>query len=160
MSNGCVMPWEAAASGAIALPWSATISTGTTPLPSGDLLYPRLVAVHRLKTVAGSSDTSVGFTGYSGAEATTVMSDVAGETVLFTNIPATIVGRPGRSKGPLPGDVVYKPVWTISIPAASLALYDVRDRDILVDDEGYRYEVSDNYWTIAGYELGCVRLEA
>jgi len=36
----------------------------------------------------------------------------------------------------------------------------VRDRDILVDDEGYRYEVGHAYWNILGMKLQCIRLEA
>jgi hypothetical protein len=39
-------------------------------------------------------------------------------------------------------------------------LYSIRDRDIIVDDEGYRYGVSANYWTGIGYQLDCIRLEA
>ena len=36
----------------------------------------------------------------------------------------------------------------------------IRDRDILVDDEGYRYGVASAWWTQLAYNLSCVRLEA
>ena len=47
------------------------------------MIYPRIIAVHRLKTVAGNND-AIGLTGYSGAEQFT--ASPAGEAVLFTCI--------------------------------------------------------------------------
>jgi hypothetical protein len=48
----------------------------------------------------------------------------------------------------------------IEIPSYSgLVRYAIRDRDIVVDDEGYRYGVAQNRWTVFGYRLHCVRLE-
>jgi hypothetical protein len=41
-----------------------------------------------------------------------------------------------------------------------IEIYDIRDRDIIVDDEGYRYEVSTNFWTGLGYQLSTIREEA
>src|SRR5579863_7843923 len=104
-------------------------------------LYPRTIAVHRLKTVAGTNNPPIlGLTGYSGAEASTSPSDPAGETVLFTAIPASIQAtRQGiKKRSSLPGDAVWSPSWDIYVPMASLAKYSVRDRDIIIDDEGYR----------------------
>lgn len=122
--------------------------------------YPRTVDVHRTKTTAGPSD-AIGAEGYSGAEGGTVSPE--GEDVLFTNRIASIqvvsAGRTTINVG-LPGDAVQKPVWKIFIPASAVPKYSIRDRDILIDDEGYRYHVSANEWTEAGYELSTVRLEA
>lgn len=121
-------------------------------------LFPRLISIARLKTDNDTS-TAVGLGGYSGAEAST--SSPQGPTVLFTNIAASIfAGTTGRKKeGNLPQDVVTSPTWYISISSV-LPQYSVRDRDIITDDEGYRYEVSQNYWTMLGYNLTCIRLEA
>jgi hypothetical protein len=38
--------------------------------------------------------------------------------------------------------------------------HDIRDRDILTDDEDYRYQVGGNYWTSMGYQLSTIREEA
>lgn len=141
-------PWESET----ARPWE---------VPQG--LYPRLVAIHRLKTVAGSvSSDTIGLTGYSGAEQSTSPSDVQGETVLFINLPAQIQAASAKRKkaSSLPGDVVDVPQWLIFIPSASLPQYAVRDRDLVVDDESYRYEVGQAAWSPLGTKLICIRLEA
>lgn len=121
-------------------------------------IYPRLIEVHRAKTVAPA----IGLTGYSGAESSTDPADAQGETVLFTAIPASIqASQSGRKKdSSLPQDAVFAPTWKIWIPYASLAKGSVRDRDIIVDDELYRYEVAQAYWNILGYQLVCIRMEA
>jgi hypothetical protein len=122
-------------------------------------LYPRTVAVHRSQTNATSS--SVGLVGYSGREAQPAPADPEGELVLFTGLPAQIFPRATkRSQGELPSDVVTRAEWQICIPAASLPQYSLRDRDIFVDDENYRYQAQANYWTPLGYQVFCIRLEA
>jgi hypothetical protein len=122
-------------------------------------LYPRTIEIHRLKTVAGNSD-AIGLTGYSGAEQPS--SSPRGETVLFTGIPASIqAGTTGRKKdSALPQDAVFAPTWDIFIPKKSVAKDQIRDRDYILDDQGYRYEVAQNYWNILGYKLICIRQEA
>jgi hypothetical protein len=124
-------------------------------------IYPRTIAVHRAKTVAGTTD-AVGLTGYSGAESTTDPANPQGEVVLATGIPASIqIGQAGRKKdSALPQDIVFAPTWKIFVPLSALAKGVVRDRDIVVDDEGYRYEVAQAYWNILGYQLISIRLEA
>jgi hypothetical protein len=126
------------------------------------ILYPRTIEVHRNKTVAGPADTVIGLAGYSGAEASTSPSAPAGEVVLFTGIAASIqAGTTGRKKdSALPQDVVFMPTWDIYVPLSALAKGTVRDRDIVVDDEDYRYEVSQAYFNVLGYKLICIRLEA
>lgn len=122
-------------------------------------LYNDTIAVHRLRTVATTGD-AVGDVGYSGAEQST--SSPEGEAVLVTGLPANIQqGAAGRKKSTaLPTDIVYAPTWVIFIPASAAAKGTIMDRDILVDQFGYRYEVGQNRYSLFGYRLTCVRLEA
>ena len=139
------------------LPWMTTVNTA--PWNAAQPIYPHTVSVRRAKTVAGGTDV-IGNVGYSGAEQGT---GVEGETVLFTGLPASIqLGAAGRTtKGTeLPGDATSRPIWNVFIPASAITQYSVRDRDIIVDDEGYRYEVGANQWTAAGYQLSTIRQEA
>lgn len=139
-------------------PWMLTINS--SPWNALQSAYPRTVSVRRLKTVAGGVADAVGAVGYSGAEQGTSSE---GETILFSGLIASIqLGSAGRTtvNVGLPGDAVSKPVWKIYIPSSVVSQYAIRDRDIILDDEGYRYEVSANLWTTAGYELSTVRLEA
>lgn len=127
-------------------------------------LFPRTVEVHRQKTNAVNSSgvQQVGLQGYSGREQTTAAGDAEGETTLYTGLPAAIFPKAaGKIKnGALPGDFTEKPQWGISIPFTALPQYSIRDADIIIDDEGYRYGVTQNSWTVLGYQLVCVRLEA
>ena len=52
------------------------------------------------------------------------------------------------------------PTWLIFTPQSALAKGTVRDRDVIVDDEFYRYEVAQAYWNRLGMKLLCIRLEA
>ena len=132
------------------------------------LLYPRTIQIRRLKTEAvqggnkaQAGNQIIGLQGYSGAEQAVNKLDPVGEQILFSNISCNIQAeQSGRTKdGYLPTDVTLKPLWLIIIPISELGLGTVRDRDIVVDDEGYRYGVDQNYWTILGYNLSCVRME-
>lgn len=128
------------------------------------MLYPRTVSLRRLKTVAGTSTAAgdaIGLTGYSGAEISTDPADTQGETILKDGIPASIqAAATGRKRdSALPQDAVSNPTWDIFIPSTALAKGMVRDRDIFVDDEGYRYEVGQAYWNLLGYKAMCIRLE-
>jgi hypothetical protein len=122
-------------------------------------MYPRLIAVHRSITVAGSSD-AIGGVGYSGMQQST--SNGMGETALFTGIPASIQATAaGRKKmDTLPSAAVFSPTWVIYIPLKALAKGSVRDGDTIVDDEFYRYEVGQAYWNILGHRLNTIRLES
>lgn len=125
------------------------------------MLYPRRIEVRRAKSVAGNTD-ATGLTGYSGQVVTTDPTNAQGEMVIAAKVPASIqAAQTGRKKdNALPGDAVFAPTWRIYIPRRALAQGAVRDRDIVVDDEGYRYEVGQNYWNVLGYQLICIRLEA
>jgi hypothetical protein len=57
-------------------------------------------------------------------------------------------------------DPILGPASLIRAVAALGTIYSIRDRDIIVDEEGYRYEVGANYWTQLGYQLSTIREEA
>ena len=126
-------------------------------------IYPRLIQIERAQTNAGAADSVIGLAGYSGTTATPSPTDPESPIVLFTGIPASIqaknTGQKKTASG-LPQDVVYMPTWDIYVPLSSLPKGSVRDRDYVVDDEGYRYEVGQAYWNILGHKLVCIRLEA
>jgi hypothetical protein len=126
------------------------------------MLYPRTIEIHRVKTVAGPTGDVIGLTGYSGAEASIDPSDPRGETVLYTGIPANIQAGPsGRKRdSALPQDAVSNPTWIIYLPITALPQNAIRDRDIIVDDRQYRYEVGQDYCNILGWKIVCIRLEA
>jgi hypothetical protein len=142
----------------MARPWE---SVSPRPWEAAQPIYDRTVSIRRLKTEAGAGATgNIGLGGYSGAEQPT--TSPAGETILFTNVPASIQSKSlGQTLHPLvPGDVSQRPQWVIEIPSyAGLVRYAIRDRDIILDDEGYRYGVAQNRWTVFGYRLTCIRLE-
>jgi hypothetical protein len=140
-------------------PWEAQVNRVQAVTGGGQIVHDRLISIRRLKTVAGSND-AVGDVGYSGAEAGT--TSPASEVVLYTDIACNISARtPGRTRSvTLPGSVVEKPIWIIQLPIWAVPQYAVRDRDILQDDEGYRYEVSAADYSSLGYHLSTVRLEA
>lgn len=80
--------------------------------------------------------------------------------MLMTGISCRIDPRGiGRATGAmlLPGSVSKHPQWRIS--TQPLPLGTIRDNDILVDEEGYRYQVALNGWTTTGYVMDCIRLE-
>lgn len=126
------------------------------------LIYPRIIEVHRVRTNAGPADTTIGLAGYSGAEASIALADPQGEVVLQTGIKASIqASRTGLKKDSgLPQDVVFMPSWNIFTPKDAIAKGVVRDRDVIIDDEGYRYEVAQAYWNVLGLKLICIRVEA
>jgi len=122
--------------------------------------YVQSVSIHRLKTVAGSTDAAIGNVGYSGAEQPS--SSDAGEVAIATGIACSIqAGAAGRRKdGTLPGDIVTMPTWNIYLAPDAVARNVIRDRDIVVDDEGYRYEIGQADWDVLGYKLVCIRLQS
>lgn len=139
----------------------APLCTGLKGFGPGGInnsLFPRTVDLHRSKNPASSSD--VGLGDYEGREASTDFSNPRGEAVLISGIACQIESRGiGRSTGAMtvPANVSKNPQWRILTGA--MPLHTIRDNDILVDDEGYRYQVALNQWTILGYMLDCIRLE-
>jgi hypothetical protein len=149
--NGSVVrPWEQ---------WAVATPPGLTG--GSAIIYNRLIDVHRTITQATQTP-SVGDTGYSGEESTTTPGPgVEGEQIIYTQIPCVIsVKAAGRSKGPLQADVVYRTSWTIAVPVNAIPEFGIRDRDIILDDDGYRYIVGAAGWTALQWNLECIRLEA
>jgi hypothetical protein len=127
---------------------------------TGNALYPRLIDLYRSKDPQAAKTGTVGLGAYEGRTGSIGFSDPSGLALLFPGILCAIDPHGiGRSTGAmmLPGDVVKHPQWKITTIA--LPLYTIRDRDILIDDEGYRYEVGMNGWSLTGYVLNCIRLE-
>ncbi|HCA27555.1 MAG TPA: hypothetical protein DEP05_07965 [Betaproteobacteria bacterium] len=56
----------------------------------------------------------------------------------------------------LPGDAANAPQWRIffNLPNGAVA-----ERDVIVDDQGARYQIAAAYWTALGYQCLCERLE-
>lgn len=112
-------------------------------------LYPRTVSVHR-----PAGQTGEGKLAYGGASQ-------AGETEIATGLSASIQKRREGQKSPagLPADGT-RPTWLIFVPRGSLALGAIKDRDIIIDDLGVRYQVLADGWDSLGYAAITERLEA
>lgn len=123
-----------------------------------NLLYPRRIDLYRSKDPSAPNVIGIGV--YEGRSPSLEYSDPNGWTLLIHGIACNIIAHGiGRATGAmlLPGDVTKRPQWKIS--TVPMAVHTIRDRDLLIDDEGYRYQVALNGWTILGYVLDCIRLE-
>ena len=123
-------------------------------------LYPNTVDIHRSETVADGSP-NIGLVGYSGM-AQGAGSGTLGEKVIATGVPSSIQAKGmGRVKGQglLPGDAPGPGQWAIYIPSTAVARGTIKDRDILIDESGYRYYVSMSVWTPLVWDLIAIRLE-
>lgn len=113
-------------------------------------LYPRTVAIRRPQV-----STSVGEqVGYAALQQTD-------EDVIAKGIAASIQakGTSGRNPVGLPGDTPLV-TWRILTPTSALQAGQVRDRDIIEDDLGNRYQVQSDYTNSLGCNFLCIRLEA
>ena len=103
----------------------------------------------------------IGYIGYSGMQQTTDAGP-NGEDVVASGVQCSIqaasTGRNARQGG-TPSDAPGPVHWKIFMPKTALAKGQVRDRDIVIDDEGYRYHVEAAYWAPLGYQLKAIRLE-
>lgn len=109
-------------------------------------VFPRIVSVSR-----PGVQTGVGAQTYGG-------NVKSAETVVASGLPASVQRKRegGRNDVKIPSD--GKPGnWRIFIKA-NLGL--IRDRDIITDDLGERYQVIGNYWGSLGYNCSCDKLEA
>ena len=111
-------------------------------------IYPRLITITRPNNTTG-----VGALPYQGVQSTN-------ETVLFTNIPASVQqrGATGQKAG-IPADTKGRPIWIVIIPSQYCALGQIKDRDVITDDLNNRYQVSAAYWNSLGYQCECERLQ-
>lgn len=113
-----------------------------------NLIYPRTVSIFRPKNQA-----AVGAVPYQGLTPTK-------EDALFTGLDAGVQWRStiGRVPVGVPGDTASMGYWEVLV--VGLAIGAVQDRDVVVDDEGIRYQVFGAYWTPLNYQLKCQRLKA
>lgn len=115
-------------------------------------LYPRIISIFREQTqlVAGNA-------GYLGHRRAT-------EVLQLSNIQASLqspsIGTRRSGEGSLPDDAVGPVRWNIFVPAGAIVKGTVLSRDIIVDDEGNRYQVASAYWTPLGWKIQTIRLEA
>lgn len=85
----------------------------------------------------------------------------ADETILFSNIPASIQKKSGLRKpiAGLPGDVSQGYSWNIFVWLRHLPKDSIKNNDIVTDDAGARYQIYANYWNSLGYNMTVERLE-
>ena len=143
-----------------ARPWES--AQGSDPWQQANPLYARTCAIHRAVTSNTSGAPVVGDVGYSGEGQNTDSTGSGGETVIYASLPCSIQGRAmGKvtATGVIPADSPGPPVWIVFVPASSAAKGTIRDRDILIDDEGYRYSVAAAYFSSFGFRLNSIRLE-
>jgi hypothetical protein len=116
---------------------------------NGTLFYPHLIKITR-PTTAGN----LGAAPYSG-------ETPANEAVVAEKIPAAIQlgSGAGKPEGKLPGDAPRTTYWRVLIPSNAIPAGSVRNRDIVTDEAGLRYQVTAAYMTILGYKLVVERLE-
>jgi hypothetical protein len=108
---------------------------------------------HRIRVLRPKMEGGFGAQGYAGMRE-------SNEEQIAVNLPAAIQAR-GSGKGneaELPGDAPTT-TWLILIPAYALARNTVRMRDIIVDETGVRYQVTNPYNTVFGHNLRARRLE-
>jgi hypothetical protein len=125
-------------------------------------LYPRTISIFRTEQTANASNAAtVGEVGYQGRLDSVSSVNLDEEDPLFFDVPCDIMlKRAGRSRGnTLPSDAMASTMWSISIPSWVLPLHSLRDEDIIRDDEGYRYIIGSNFWTMLGYQVEAIRLE-
>lgn len=113
-------------------------------------LYPRTIKVTR-----PAAQTGVGWQpGYAGEQPTN-------DPVIAQDIPASIQakGRQGKDNpAHLPSDATVS-MFTVFIPRAALARGTIKDRDVIIDDLGDRYQVLADGWDSLGYAVVTQRLE-
>lgn len=105
-------------------------------------LYPRTLTLVRPATQSGEGKLTYGG------------KTQAGETVIASSVPCGFdLRREGQKDTPgLPGDGT-RPTYDCRIPRKALAKGTVKDRDIVIDDEGLRYQVVGPFWASLGYAL-------
>lgn len=105
-------------------------------------LYPHTVSIARPEAQAGE-----GAMDYGG-------KTQAGETVIAQSIPAAFDLRREGQKNPtgIPGDGT-RPTYDCRIPRKALARGAVKNLDIVIDEEGLRYQVVGPFWASMGYAL-------
>ncbi|HZQ41357.1 MAG TPA: hypothetical protein VFA87_11200 [Rhizomicrobium sp.] len=113
-------------------------------------LYPRTIKITR-----PGAQTGVGFNPAYAAE------QQAEETKIACNIPASIQARSSGGRNPvgLPGDSAMN-MWRVLTPLGALADGQVKNRDLIYDDLGRKFQVSADYTNSLGADFIVERLEA
>lgn len=86
-----------------------------------------------------------------------------GEAAIVANVPCAIAALGARaldSKDGLPSSSPGPVRWKFLIAAGVVPQGTINDRDVITDQLGSRYVVSQNYWGPLGYEVEAVREEA
>ena len=109
-------------------------------------IYPRIVSITRPPTLTG-----IGAQPYQGLLPST-------ETLVASGLKASIQQIKESKQFPanLPGDTIRGSLWSIFIRKPRTL---IRDRDIITDDLGVRYQVTAAYWNSLGYKALCERLQ-
>jgi hypothetical protein len=123
-------------------------------------LYPHSIDVRRSNDTRSGSP-NIGLLGYSGVTQG-IASGASGEKLIASglscSIQATGMGRV-KGQGLLPADAPGPGQWHVYVPLGAVSRGAIKDRDVLIDDEGYRYLVSQAQWDSLGYKIVCIRLE-
>lgn len=128
-------------------------------------LYPQTVSIYRPRANASDSvgSLALGAQPYQGVEQSHDASNPNAEDLIASGVACVIhaqgVGR-ARGTGTTPSDAPGPEIWKIICPASALTYGQVRDRDIAVDDIGYRYQIAASEWSMLGYTLHAIRVEA
>ena len=109
-------------------------------------LYPRKASVNR-----PAEDTGIGVRPYGGLRS-------VGEATIETNLQCHIqIDREGKTPSAgLPGDAAGQPTWRIIFP--NMPIGTVKSRDIIVDDQGVRYQVYAAAWNPLVTSCLCLEL--
>lgn len=110
-------------------------------------VYPRIITITR-----PGAQTGAGAVGYGGQLP-------ASETVIASNIPASIQHKRdlGKTAG-LPGDAVRQSGWQIMFTGVDAGA--IKNRDIVIDEFGNRYQILAAYWNSLGWNCTAEMLEA
>ena len=121
-------------------------------------MYPRTISVVRPVGNGSDAEPAVGDVGYNADRGNAQPGD---ETPIASGIPCSIqLDRQGQRNGEgLPTDSRYQPIYKVFIPKAAVALGLIKGADVVVDDQGQRYQVFSPYWDSMGYRLGVFVLE-
>lgn len=108
------------------------------------LIYNRTVTVQRPVQQTGSG--AIGYGGQTPTSFTTIGTYQASIQLAREN---------NKPPARLPGDVEKNTYWKIFIRAANGT---IQDRDVIVDDQNIRYQVTAAYWNYLGFNCLCERM--
>lgn len=117
-------------------------------------MYPRTISVRRPRANAAMPGIPTGLPVAGLADYGGVLPEQ--ETVILTGLPASIQQKAtaGGQGAALPSGARANTTWRVFIPLRALPNRDaVETRDIVVDDQGRRFQVTAAYWNSLGYNL-------